>query len=388
MAESYSAYHENLFQWIWEHLEFDCTGLQTDCGKDLIITDTGVLNHGAGPDFLRSRVFIDGMEWYGAIEIHKSAGDWYRHKHHLDINFNSVILHVVYSSEENKQAKTVAGSKIYTLSLKPRLDKSLQRLLEIKQSKQLPCGGHVSFINQGAFEAQIEKVHNDYFEYKVKEILSGYPAEKPVSVAWKQAMLKQLFKTLGIPQNREPMELLCTLLQQRELARFSLREFVKEAEALAFDGKVLKWSHTGMRPASRPAKRVEQAAALFYIIDRTPLGDFFHSPEDVWKRIKSSIPANYLAGKGRQKLLFNTNILPALYLLGDLLHHKELSNSAKQLWLDGHQFVPQEIKKPFQQAGFSLGRNAGKLGLAHQFKRFCSERNCHRCEVFKSAIRS
>ncbi len=388
MAEGVSSYHENLFQWIWAEAEFNCKELRTDCGKPMSILDFGSLNHGAGPDFLQARLVIDGMAWFGAVEIHKSSSQWYRHKHHLDSNFNNVILHVVYEDNLEQPVATKSGSPIFTLTLKSRLHKSLQNLLEIKDNKQMPCGGNVSYINQQAFEKQVGIAHNHYFEYKVNELLSNYPADLPLSSAWKWSLISQLFRTLGIPANREPMLELSHELRSMNLNSSTLQEFVHVAESLAFETSSLDWVNSGMRPASRPLKRVQQAAALCYATLQTPLETFLKSPESSWRKLISSVPVEYSAGKGRKQLLFHTNYLPALYVLGDLLFHTYLKDSAKQQWMVGRQFVPGEVKKPFLKAGFNLRESGGKLGLAHQLKRFCNERNCHRCEVFKSAIRS
>lgn len=388
MAEGASSYHENLFQWIWAEAEFSCKELTTDCGKPLSILDFGSLNHGAGPDFLQARLIIDGMEWFGAVEIHKTSSEWYRHKHHLDSNFNNVILHVVYVDNLERPVATKSGAPIFSLSLKSRLHKTLQNLLEIKNSKQLPCGGKVSYINQLAFEKQVNIAHNQYFEYKVREVLGTYPSDLPLSTAWKWSLITQIFSTLGIPANREPMLELSYELRN-ECANFlSLQEFVQFSESLAFETLSLDWVHTGMRPASRPVKRVQQAAAFCYVIMEMPLKIFLTQPESSWRKLANSISANYRAGKSRNQLLFHSNYLPALYVLGDLLFHTSLKEKAKQQWMEERQFVPCEIKKPFQKAGYSLKESGAKLGLAHQLKRFCYERNCHQCEVFKSAIRS
>lgn len=388
MPDGFSSYHENLFQWIWAQAEFNCSELKTECGQSLSIIDFGSLNHGAGPDFLQARLMIDGMEWFGAVEIHKLSSHWYRHKHHLDSNFNNVILHVVYEDNLEQPVATEKGSQISTLSLKNRLHKSLQNLLEIKDSKQLPCGGKVSFINQQAFEKQVNIAHDHYFEYKVNELLSSYPAGLPLSSAWKWSLISRLFSTLGIPANREPMLELSYELRKVNAKPLSLHQFVQAAEVLAFEAASLDWVHSGMRPASRPGRRVQQAVALCYAILQIPLEAFLKSPEFSWRELISSVPVKYRAGKSREQLLYHTNYLPALYVLGDLLFDISLRDSAKQQWMRGRQFVPGEIKKPFKKAGFSLGKSGGKLGLAHQLKRFCNERNCHRCEVFKSAIRS
>ncbi|TVQ67827.1 MAG: hypothetical protein EA360_01400 [Balneolaceae bacterium] len=49
--------------------------------------------------------------------------------------------------------------------------------------------------------------------------------------------------------------------------------------------------------------------------------------------------------------------------------------------------LPREVKKPFAAAGFSPGKEVLRPGLAHQLKRYCLQKNCTSCKVFKSVIR-
>lgn len=40
------------------------------------------------------KIKINDVTWVGNIEIHQQASDWFRHNHHLDPTYDSVILHV------------------------------------------------------------------------------------------------------------------------------------------------------------------------------------------------------------------------------------------------------------------------------------------------------
>lgn len=392
MPEPAHSYREDLFQWIWQNIEFDCSELSTNCGKKLSIVETGTLNHGAGPDFLNAHLVIDGLEWHGSVEIHKSPSDWMKHRHQNDKNFNSVILHVIYYDDINGEAAvTQSGATLHTLSLKPRLHKSLQQLLEIKNTKSLPCGGQLRFINQAAFEKQVNRAHDEYFEYKAAQLLREYPAGVPISKAWKICLVKQIYHTLGIPANKDQMGQLADVVLKEITENYSLESFIEMAEEKAFNqhsSNKIQWVHAGMRPASRPARRVSEAAALHYFIHHFPLNHFFQNPGESWRKLTHQVPGPWLPGRQRLNLICNTVYLPAIYLLGELLQFSALKSDAQSLWQTVSQAVPAEISKPFNKAGFELKNTKNKLGLAHQFKRYCMERNCHQCEVFKSAIRS
>lgn len=85
---------EELLHYVWKHKIFPLKKLTTTTGLDLEVIDVGIHNIDAGPDFFNAKVKINGITWVGNIEIHRKATDWYRHGHHKDKNYDSVILHV------------------------------------------------------------------------------------------------------------------------------------------------------------------------------------------------------------------------------------------------------------------------------------------------------
>ncbi len=393
MSDSAASYREDLFQWIWANLEFDCRNLETVCGEKLQIIDPGKLNHGAGPDFLDAHIRTEKMHWYGSVEIHKSSGDWHAHQHESDTNFESVILHVVFADNSKKVAKTSGGDQPMVLELKPYLNKKLNRLLELKESEGLACSGKVAHISQKAFEKQIEAAHKEYFDYKVNELLQEYNPSRRLSEAWRDCLIVQLYKTLGIPANREQMGKLARKMVTLGQTFNSPDALLKFAEHTAFSENqnrydAIEWAFSGMRPASRPRGRIKQAAELHFKIVKAGMNVFLKDPLESWALLQQGLPTSKKPGRSRLELIKQTVYLPAVYLLGDLLHSGKLKESAYRYWLSGSQHIPQEVRKPFEKAGFELSGAVKKLGLAHQYKRYCLSRNCHRCEVFKKSIGS
>ncbi|MDX1640885.1 MAG: DUF2851 family protein [Balneolaceae bacterium] len=382
-------YREELFQWIWQNLEFDCSNLKTVCGKSLSIIETGELNHGAGPDFLGAHLRINGRDWFGSVEIHREAGEWFQHNHHHDENFNSVILHVIYDDhQDSSQAETKDGHQPFTLVLKPAITKKTYRLLEAKQQDGIPCSGNVSFLNQEVFESQVEKAHQEYLEFKINELLEFYDASLPISRAWKNSLIIGIYKTLGIPANKNQM----VHLAKHVLAQGFSNELpvIEEVQETAFGSdNGIQWIYSGMRPASRPERRVKQAAVLHKSVHQISFQHFFRcDPIESWNYLLEDLDSSLLPGESRLSLIWQIVFLPALYFLGDLLHSADLKQQVFQIWKTPGQHIPKEIKKPFKKAGFKLNSSTNIIGLAHQYKRYCSQKNCHRCEVFKKAIRS
>ena len=393
MSDSAAIYREDLFQWIWQNLEFNCQNVKTVCGKKLLIIDPGKLNHGAGPDFLEAHIQTEKIRWHGSVEIHKTSADWHAHHHESDKNFENVILHVVFADNSKKVVKTSGGDQPMVLELKPYLNKNLNRLLELKESEGLACSGNVAYINQKAFEKQIEIAHKEYFDYKVNELLQEYNASQRLSEAWRDCLVIQLYKTLGIPANREQMGKLARKIIASGQTFHSPVAFLKFAEHSAFSENQtpddsIDWAFSGMRPASRPGVRIKQAAELHFRIIQANMKDFLKDPLDSWALLQTGLPSSKKPGCARLELIKQTVYLPAIYLLGDLLHSGGLKERAYRYWLNGSQNIPEEVRKPFVKAGFELSGAVKKLGLAHQYKRYCIKRNCHRCEVFKKSISS
>lgn len=85
---------EKLLHYVWKHKFFPLKEMRTNTGQSLEIIDTGLSNPHAGPDFFNAKIKLDGVLWVGNVEIHQHSSDWYKHGHHTNPSFNSIILHV------------------------------------------------------------------------------------------------------------------------------------------------------------------------------------------------------------------------------------------------------------------------------------------------------
>ncbi|MEX2456104.1 MAG: DUF2851 family protein [Balneolaceae bacterium] len=393
MAQHKFPYKESLLQWIWQYLEFSVKNLRTNCGKSVSIVNHGTINKGAGPDFLGAHIVVNGVSLHGSVEIHTSESHWNDHRHQHDPAFNTVVLHVVYSKSSASQTiLRKDGTRPLTVQLKPYLHKSLQTLLQSsKKDVGLPCRGDVRFINQAAFEKQIQQAHIEYFNYKVEEILKTYDASQSASKAWLQCLIHSSYRATGISQNTQPMHQLFKMVIEKELKSKNIEQFVRSIETIAFAPKnapYLDWTHSGIRPSSYPENRVQQAAALHFALLQFPFKKMLLTGTPVWEPIFKSIPDALQPGAQMKSLIYNTVFLPSIYLLGDLFCSKKLKEDALSKWGSFPQKVPQTIQKPFRESGFDISGQAKRLGLAHQLKRYCNELECHRCEIFKNAISS
>ncbi|MGF1668866.1 MAG: DUF2851 family protein [Balneolaceae bacterium] len=392
MSKCKSEYKEELLQWIWENRKFRQTGLNHLYGSSLKVLNPGTRNTGNGPDFSGAKLRIDDLLWNGNIEIHTHEASWYTHNHHLDPGYNSVILHVVFHLAKNGvRAMRQDGTQPATFHIAPALENDLHQLLAEKQKHGIECSGKISFINQEAFRKQVQKANKEYFDYKANELMNHFNPRDVPSEAWKKMLIISLYSSLGIPRNRHPMETLALKLIGRfhKSSPDSAQVIENFAQKIAFhDDPGITWLSGGMRPASYPSVRVKQASALQYVIMKTPVSMILDSGTESWDLWRSEITKSHRTGEQTDTLLKLTVFYPAIYLLGKLFHSEKLVRTSFTEWENGSITIPSKILKSFENAGFQTDSLHNNPGLIHQYKRYCTEKNCTGCGVFKKAILS
>lgn len=384
MSKHSFPYPEKLLQWIWNEQLFDFTNLITECGKRVTLIKPGILNKSDGPDFKEAQFLIEEIEWHGAVEIHRSADDWFSHQHHSDEKFNNVVLHVV-AQKNPKQVYTTNGSTPYTLNLLPYLHPGVHRFLELRDIKSsLPCSQNIHYLSEEILEAQIDKAHHEYFEQKVNDFLSFLSPEKIQSQAWKEALIISLFDGFGISGNRKEMQ---------EVARYlfglsftSPEGLISKAYEFAFTNSGIQWNRKGLRPGSQPENRIKTACRFLYLIREVPFEDFLNPLSiSYWKEWThlSGVHNSDLA-----KILYATVYLPALYTLGSLYFSHPLINAVKEEWKNFKAPIPKSLLSGYQQLNVSEGVYKNKLGSIHHLRGYCNQGKCHKCLVLKKAISS
>lgn len=80
--------------------------LKTASGSSIEVVSPGIWNSGAGPDFLKAELKMDGNTVRGDIEIHLKDESWAQHGHNSDPRYNDVILHLSLYGESAPQTIT------------------------------------------------------------------------------------------------------------------------------------------------------------------------------------------------------------------------------------------------------------------------------------------
>lgn len=87
---------EKHIQAVWFDSRLRPIELKTISGKSVRVIDCGKWNFGAGPDFLKTELEIDGVVHRGDLEMHLSPSDWVAHGHAEDPLYRHVIAHVTW----------------------------------------------------------------------------------------------------------------------------------------------------------------------------------------------------------------------------------------------------------------------------------------------------
>ena len=163
--------NEDFLQYVWRYKMFSKVDFKTTDNAHLYIIKSGLHNKNAGPDFLNAELKIDGQTWIGNVEIHLKASDWYLHNHEKDLNYDAVILHVVW---ENDVAIYMKNNKpIPTLVLKNFIDETVlnkYKNLFLAPTTWLPCKNAISTVDKFIFNNWKERLFFDRLERKSEEI--------------------------------------------------------------------------------------------------------------------------------------------------------------------------------------------------------------------------
>lgn len=163
--------NEDFLHYVWLYKMFSKVDFKTTGNEHLSIIKSGLHNKNAGPDFLNAQLKIDGQTWIGNVEIHLKASDWYLHNHEKDLNYDAVILHVVWENDVDIYMKN--NKPIPTLVLKNFIDETVlnkYKNLFLAPTSWLPCKNAISTVDKFIFNNWKERLFFDRLERKSEEI--------------------------------------------------------------------------------------------------------------------------------------------------------------------------------------------------------------------------
>lgn len=192
---------ENLLHFIWKLKLFSFNNLCSTLGEKIQIISVGTENFNSGPDFLNSKIEINGQLWAGNVEIHLNSSDWYVHQHEIDENYDSVILHVVWNHDIDVFRKN--NNPISTLELKEFVSEELlenYKELFDKRKHWINCENSINTIDSFTLKNWIERLYFERLEQKAnyfQEVLNT------TNNNWEATLFVLLAKNFGLKINAD-----------------------------------------------------------------------------------------------------------------------------------------------------------------------------------------
>ena len=191
---------EDLLHYIWKFKKLPLSGLVDTNNVPIVIVDPGKHNDLAGPDFFNAKVKIDEQLWAGNVEIHLKSSDWYAHHHEKDINYNNVILHVVW--EDDAAVFRSDNSEIPTFELQNYIAQDLLNAYRDLFAKEgvrfINCEKNIAQVDTFLFDNWLERLYFERLQRKSKWVLELLDSSKN---DWEQVLFTMLLKNFGLKIN-------------------------------------------------------------------------------------------------------------------------------------------------------------------------------------------
>lgn len=328
---------------------FDTSRLTTTDGRAVLIVDPGTLSRISGPDFRNARIELDGRKYSGDIEFHRSTNDWKLHHHQHDQNYNSVILHIVFSGTAEKTTSQ-SGRDIPTVVLEPFLFTSLDSIADqlkreeyASKTNKLPCAHCNDTIAADLLQTWIRTMYRERLHDKIsrlsdrlREIIQndprivGEPGEwygdmlEDIPLpggtfdgslykqrhAWEQLLYEEVMDCLGYSNNRRPMKMLAehvSILRLLQVQQdWGAKLTLQQIEAILFTA-------SGLLPAISDVRDQDSKLYIHSIHsawNELPHRISFHSIDATEWNFSPTRPANFPT----------IRIAAAASFLNDLLH--------------------------------------------------------------------
>jgi hypothetical protein len=189
---------EDFIHYIWKYKKFNFSNIKTSDGEELIILNSGDYLQKEGPDFFNAQIIIADQKWAGNIEIHVKSSDWYLHHHEKDINYNNVILHVVWNHDTPIYRKD--NSEIPVFEIKNYVSQDVQHTYKELSTKKswIYCENQIKNIDSFVLANWQERLFLERLEEKAKpiqELLTETHQD------WEAVLFYLLAKNFGLNTN-------------------------------------------------------------------------------------------------------------------------------------------------------------------------------------------
>ena len=296
---------EQLVKCIWSEQLLKKDKLYTESGLRMEIISSGIWNLEEGPDFKNAEILLEGKGIVkGDVEIHVCSGDWVRHGHSKQKEYENVCLHVFMWNDRKDKYVTIKNNRIPQLELYDYLKYELDKLADMIDIENYP---HTGSANAGPCQKRLSTISHDdkwigqFLDYAGDEriLVKAERIEKQQKLmTFEQVLYEAIMESLGYKNNKEQFKCLSTLVTINEIKRLipsdvSVNKRSKKIQALLF-------GMSGLLPSQRSKySSVKDKNTLEYITEIERIwsevrNDIKNKPMDgeLWS-FKYSRPGNY-----------------------------------------------------------------------------------------------
>ncbi len=412
---------EQLLHYVWKHKIFPLKELKTTTGQQVEVIDTGLANPDAGPDFFNAKLKLDGVLWIGNIEIHERSSDWFKHGHHADAGYNSVILHI--ASEIDTEISRSNGERIPQIQLicPEAVRTNYKELLETDSYP--PCYRIIPSLPPFTAHSWMTALQMERFEQKATLLNERL---KRCQGNWEDAFFITLARNFGFGLNGDAFETWAHRLPFRAVDKH--RNDLFQIEAIFFgqagiledsdgDGYYLRlkkeytylqhkfglipmdaslWRFLRLRPANFPHIRIAQLACLYHraygLLSRIMETETLQGVRDILKGGTSEYWLTHYTFGGsspsRPKTLSNTSLdLLIINTVVTFLYAYGLHKGNRVLCARAGSFLEElkaennYITRMWEQCGMKASNAADSQALIQLKKEYCDKKKCLYCRI-------
>ena len=412
---------EQLLHYVWKHKIFPLKELKTTTGQQVEVIDTGLANPDTGPGFFNAKLKLDGVLWIGNIEIHERSSDWFKHGHHADAGYNSVILHI--ASEIDTEISRSNGERIPQIQLicPEAVRTNYKELLETDSYP--PCYRIIPSLPPFTAHSWMTALQMERFEQKATLLNERL---KRCQGNWEDAFFITLARNFGFGLNGDAFETWAHRLPFRAVDKH--RNDLFQIEAIFFgqagiledsdgDGYYLRlkkeytylqhkfglipmdaslWRFLRLRPANFPHIRIAQLACLYHraygLLSRIMETETLQGVRDILKGGTSEYWLTHYTFGGsspsRPKTLSNTSLdLLIINTVVTFLYAYGLHKGNRVLCARAGSFLEElkaennYITRMWEQCGMKASNAADSQALIQLKKEYCDKKKCLYCRI-------
>lgn len=394
-AAADSAADERLVADMWERQAYDPRALGN---LGLRVIFRGVPSDAGGPDYQDAILARGDREIIkGDVEFHLRASDWYRHGHHLNHQYDRVILHVVWI-QDSAGTSRADGTAIPTCAL----GGSIRAVAAAPASGQLerhPCVDAFSNLTAPALHNQIAQAGFARLAARTDRVAAELEDHLP-----NQVIYAGLLEGMGYASNRETFRALASALPYGWIADLSPSQRVEAMlQASGLEPSVSctvparlradDWRLARLRPANHPAVRIRGVSAVLDRLGNSPADALLEAVRDARnaRSLRHLFTAregsSTLIGSGRADEIVVSVALPFVAAYGQ---DSELARH----WLSLYPSPPSNrwtrfMEELFAHAGHRLPvrKAVDHQGMHYLYHQYCRKEGSTGCPVCGRSVR-